>query len=290
MTAPKNLIGQQFGQVTVLTRIENSAAGKTRWLCVCACGKRFPSVGASLIQGQTVSCGCHKTRLVRIRSRKHAMSGTPEYSAWQGMQARCYNPKNARFAYYGGRGITVCDRWRQSFQAFYEDIGPRPNAKYSLDRIDYDGPYAPGNVRWADWHTQRMNQRKHRPFHHGPTCKIPHHYACRGETPPTETTPYVFQGVTYTLAELADISGHSAATLSIIFRTAHTLEEALTTNFYHPNEPNPFIEHQGKIRTAIGWRKHLNISSALVCWRVKEHWTLERAVTMPPKSRRFTTP
>jgi hypothetical protein len=82
---------------------------------------------------------------------------TPEYRAWQNMKQRCFNPKDVSYARYGGRGITVCQRWLDSFAAFLEDVGPRPDPSLSLDRIDADGHYEPGNVRWADRSTQARN-------------------------------------------------------------------------------------------------------------------------------------
>lgn len=94
--------------------------------------------------------------------RDHGVWQTPEYRAWRGIIRRCTLPTNPAYSKYGGRGIQVCDRWRLSFHAFVEDVGMRPSPELSLDRIDNDGHYEPGNVRWATRKTQQRNKRNNR--------------------------------------------------------------------------------------------------------------------------------
>jgi hypothetical protein len=93
---------------------------------------------------------------------RHNMRYTPEYLTWKGMKTRCHNPNAAAYKYYGARGITVCDEWRGSFQAFYDHIGPRPAKGFSVERIDNDGDYEPGNVKWATRREQAFNRRTNR--------------------------------------------------------------------------------------------------------------------------------
>jgi hypothetical protein len=93
---------------------------------------------------------------------RHGMMGTPEYRAWQGMKARCFRKTQKGYQYYGGRGITVCPEWVAEFATFYAHVGPRPSSDHSLDRIDTNGNYEPGNVRWATFIEQMNNMRNNR--------------------------------------------------------------------------------------------------------------------------------
>ena len=93
---------------------------------------------------------------------RHGLSGTPEYKAWRAMKDRCFNPNTKYYSNWGGRGIAVCDRWKNSFQNFFLDMGSRPTAKHSLDRIDNDGNYSVENCRWATKAEQQNNQRSNR--------------------------------------------------------------------------------------------------------------------------------
>lgn len=153
-----NLTGRRFGRLTVLQRAPNQGAS-TMWFCDCVCGRRVRVRREHLKIGRVVSCGCLKTeRIGRLRL-KHGASESSEFKSWASAKQRCFNPKNKGYKYWGGRGITMCDRWRDSFAAFIEDMGSRPKG-LSLDRINNDGNYEPGNCRWTDRITQRRNSRK----------------------------------------------------------------------------------------------------------------------------------
>jgi hypothetical protein len=157
-----DLTGQPFGRWLVLERAANDARSRAQWLCQCACGTVRSVNGTSLRQGISLSCGCLcKERTSRAR-RKHGMTRTPEYTVWLNIRRRCYEPRNNRFAYYGGRGIIVCPEWRESFEQFYADMGIRPSLKHTVERRDNDGNYTPENCYWATDDIQRRNKRTNR--------------------------------------------------------------------------------------------------------------------------------
>ena len=152
-----NLTGQTFGRLTVERRLV--APGEPRWSCRCACGERVSVIGDNLRSGNTTSCGCAQREVVADRNTSHGLSKAPEYSIWGGIKKRCLNPNYPEHRYYADRGITLCDEWVDDFSAFYRHIGPRPSPEHSVDRIDNDRGYEPGNVRWATKHEQNMNTR-----------------------------------------------------------------------------------------------------------------------------------
>ncbi len=123
--------------------------------CICDCGTVKAVHYQPLRNGVTKSCGC-----IRVDRAIHGMWKSTEYRVWGGMKQRCHNARCVHYSRYGGRGIKVCKRWRDSFQAFLKDVGPRPSMDHSLDRFpDNDGDYKPGNVRWATREEQRANTR-----------------------------------------------------------------------------------------------------------------------------------
>lgn len=154
--------GQRFGRLSIVREGPRTAAGKRSWVCRCECGNEVTIQQSNLTTGNTTSCGCYRVETTVERVRTHGQSQSPEYHAWVNMRARCFNPKSGFYPSYGGRGITVCDRWRDSFETFLADVGPRPSGDHSLDRIDVDGDYEPGNVRWATKEGQAQNKRDNR--------------------------------------------------------------------------------------------------------------------------------
>ncbi len=149
--------GNVYGKLTVLDLAEVRI--EAIWLCRCECGELTKVAGSDLRKGSTKSCGCG-------RRTQGGGCGSPEYTTWKEMKRRCYNSRYREYHNYGGRGISICERWRESFVNFLKDIGPKPFSEATIDRIDNDGDYEPGNCRWATKLEQGQNTRKARMLTH----------------------------------------------------------------------------------------------------------------------------
>lgn len=194
--------GDLYGNLTVLSELPSRLRAdgkKRRWFrCRCECGAEVEVRLGHLRSGHTRSCGCSGRKCPRPK-----VYDLPEHGVWDGMKDRCYKPNTVGYEHYGGRGIKVCDRWRESFQAFYEDMGPRPSPEHQLDRIDNDGNYEPGNCRWATRGEQRRNRK--------------------------DTRMLTFRGETMCLTDWAKRFGMSKGVLRDRIARGMSVEEALMT-------------------------------------------------------------
>jgi hypothetical protein len=157
-----DMTGQRVGQLVVLRQHSERKNHQVCWVCQCDCGNTTVVLGGNLRSGVTRSCGCRRAQSARETHTIHggAPKGavTREYRAWWGARARCINPHRQDYPYYGGRGITMCDKWLNDFNAFLADMGPCPT-EYTLDRKNSNGNYDPDNCRWASRITQSRNRR-----------------------------------------------------------------------------------------------------------------------------------
>jgi hypothetical protein len=159
MPVLKDIAGQRFGRLVVLER--HDLVSEVRWRCQCDCGGQTIARGSQLRSGKTQSCGCRKNERLGALHRKHGLFRLRAYRAWQMARHRCHNPNNVAFADYGGRGIAMCEQWREDFPAFLAAMGDCPPG-LTLDRIDPNRGYEPGNCRWATTIEQTLTRRNTR--------------------------------------------------------------------------------------------------------------------------------
>jgi hypothetical protein len=266
MGKPADISGQKFNRLLAVEYAHTTRHGQRMWRCVCDCGKDSFATASTLRRGDVKSCGCLHTDVMRVRNTTHGGSQSGTYSSWKSMLSRCDDKQHIGFHNYGGRGITICDRWR-SFVAFHEDMGDRPKG-LTIERIDNSGNYELGNCRWATRKEQCNNRRGNALLTHG--------------------------GETLTVSQWADRIGCPAGTLVRRLgagwddsATVTTPVDARYRRAKHPEKDvsTRMLTHGGETLLDEEWSRRLGGKGTLVRGRIAIGWTVERAVTTPADTR-----
>ena len=154
MPSKANIKGLKFHNLLVIEESGRTGSGKVTWKCLCECGKESIVSSGNLSSGSCKTCGCG------MYKQKHGFAGSKIYQVWAAMKQRCHNMDCANYENYGGRGITVCDRWKESFENFYEDMGNSYEEGLSIERVNNDREYCKENCKWATQLEQAINKRK----------------------------------------------------------------------------------------------------------------------------------
>lgn len=229
-----DLTGRTVNKLTVIKRVEN-VKRQPAWLCKCECGGEIRVLGHTLRSQDIADCGCgSRERRAAVR-RTHGMTNTPEFKIWSLIKERCLKPNCKAWKWYGGKGITLCDRWLK-FENFYADMGPRPSEKHSVDRVDNTRGYSPDNCRWAT-DIQQANNR-------------------------TNNVLITREGVTQTMKQWAQQLGIPYAVVK-----ARRLSGVPDSELFAPSprrEYNRRIEYKGEQRTIKQWAQVLNLPYKIV--------------------------
>ena len=258
MTALVDRTGDRYGRLIVISRCENNSRGQAIWKCLCDCGNYKTILGNDLHRGSTKSCGCFSSELLSsgANHRKHGLSGTSEHNTWLNIKSRCYKENNPAYHNYGGRGIKVCDRWLESFENFYADMGKKPSKNHSIDRSDNDKGYSPDNCVWATRKEQMNNVRYNRLI--------------------------TLNGVTKTVSEMAEYFNIKLSIVQTRLARNWSDEDAFKKEVAKSKR---LITVDGITKTVTEMSNMYNIDRSLVTGRLGRGWSHEKAIKTAPDKR-----
>lgn len=292
----EDLSGHKYGQWTVIQYAGLASDRKATWLCECKCGTRKVVRAKNLRNAQSCDCGCGRRQKTILRNTTHGRSRSPEHRTWCGMIKRCYNQNNPGYEDYGGRGITVCDRWKNSFESFLSDMGVKPFPEASIGRIDNDGNYEPNNCRWETYGQQAKNTRRNRRVVIGSDSRCfsewakeagvtPSTFTNRVEAnwnedhlllPPIKAKQLELNGKKMTVHEWSAVLGMSPSALYERLSVGWTTEEALSTP---PRPKTRQLTFRGKTQSLFCWAEELGINRSTLCHRLNRGWSVEKALS-----------
>lgn len=258
----KYITGQRFNRLLALGPIAKNDKNQIVWLCNCDCGNTAQVICSHLKGNLVKSCGCYKIDTIITRNTIHGLSQSPLYRIWADMIKRCTNPKAIGYKNYGERGIAVCDQWRHDFQAFFDYVSKLEHCGengYSIDRIENNGNYEPGNVRWATDIEQNRNTRV--------------------------TIMLEFRGQTKNLHAWAEELHFSSGTLDSRLRSGWSAEQILTTPLGRKRRKPRGIHmltYNGKTQSVAAWEAEMGLGRSMIYKRLRRGWSLEEALTTPP--------
>lgn len=242
-----NMAGLRYGNLTGISPEYPAASGDMKWKFRCDCGAIVVTTGYSARSGKTTSCrDCTKLAKPSWRT-KHGMSDTDEFKIWTGILTRCLNKNSQAYSSYGAKGIDICDRWKESFESFFNDMGHRPSKNHSIDRIDNEKGYSPSNCRWATKLEQARNKRR--------TLKA----ELNGELKP--------------ITQIAEEHGVTASSVRYRFSRGKTGRGLI-------EPPAAKYTFDGITDTVFGWSKRTGIKQTTIAMRLSKYgWPVEKALT-----------
>lgn len=250
-----NLTGNRYGRLVVTSATVKDKYANVLFVCQCDCGGTINAQHCNLRNGKTVSCGCKRrsgeSNLRHGAARVGKMAG--EYKVWCGIKRRCLNQNEKDYPLYGGRGIKICDEWLDDFQAFISFVGPRPTASHQIDRIDSNGNYEPGNVRWATPQEQARNRRNNKIVE--------------------------YQGRSMCLSEASALAGLKHSTVVSRLSRGATIEEALQPQNKHHRKVIKIHGEEIPLSEAV---KKYGGSYQKIHYRINDlGWSVEKAFELP---------